>query len=230
MPEDLPKLIKSISDLAPARRDLSARVRNAGAKTLVAALGLLGINIGSPSASPSPAAEIAVAPVIANRKDKSGQGGIVMQLASNLASQVSFLGHRSHRSHSSHRSHYSSYGGSGGSSTGTVTPKPTTPSVLAEDSSPLAGAQMLTGKITDVQSVKQYFILKDNADNSHTVYFAGTTKVHLLSPTDQTSTVDTLKAFMGSIPLKVGQSIMVHWKTVETKKTALQITLFELPK
>ncbi len=229
MPEDLPKLSKSISNFAPARKDLSVRIRKAGAKTLVAALGLLGINIGA-SASPSPAAEIAVAPVIANRKDKTGQGSVVLQLASNLANQASFLGHRSHRSHSSHRSHYSSSGGSSGSSSGTVTPGTTTPPVLAEDNSLLAGAETLTGKITEVQSVKQYFILMDNAGNSHTVYFAGTTKVHLLSPSDQTSTIDTLKAFMGSIPLKVGQSIMVHWKTVEAKKTALQITLFELPK
>jgi hypothetical protein len=228
--KDLPKLSKSVSDFAPNREDLSARIRRAGAKTLVAALSLLGIQIGA-SASPAPAAEIAIVPVIANRKDKTERGSIVLQLASNLANQISFLGHRSHRSHSSHRSHYSSSGGSGGSSSGTVTPpKTTAPPVLAEDNSPLASAESLTGKITEVQSAKQYFVLKDNAENFHTIYFAGTTKVHLLSPSDQTSTVDTLKAFMGSIPLKVGQSIMVHWKTVEAKKTAVQITLFELPK
>jgi hypothetical protein len=229
MSEDLPKLSKSISAIAPTRKDLSARIRKAGAKTLVAALGLLGINVGA-STSPAPAAEIAVAPAIVNRKEKTERGSVILQLASNFTSPISFLGHRSHRSHSSHRSHYSSSGGSSGSSGSTVTPKQTTPPVLAEDNSLLAGAEMLTGRITEVQSAKQYFILKDNAENSHTIYFAGTTKVHLLSPSDQTSTVDTLKAFMGSIPLKVGQSIMVHWKTIEAKKTALQITLFELPK
>jgi hypothetical protein len=226
MPEDLPKISKSICDLAPPRSAISARIRNAGAKTLMAGLSLLGINVAA-SPTSSQAAEIAPAPIIANRKDKNQQS-LVLQLASSLSNQISFLGHRSH---SSHRSHYSSSGGGGSTATPSPTvPRTTTvPSPAAKvDSEFLTGAQTVTGKITEIQAEKQYFSLKDDSDKMHTIYFTGTTKVHLLSPSDQISTIDTLKAFTGSVPLKVGKSILVHWKTIDAKKTALQITFFEL--
>jgi hypothetical protein len=225
MSEEFPKVTKSISDLSPSRTSIFTRFRKGGARSLVLALGLLGIPIGASSTPSALAANPAFVPAITNRKER-GRQNFILHLGSRLIDQASLLAHRSHRSHSSHRSHYSGSGGSGGYTV--PAPRPAAPpKAEADDPLLIADAQTLTGKITEVEDEKQYFVLQDAAEIRHTLHFKGTTKVRILSPTDRTTTLDTLKAFTGSVPLKLGKTVLVHWKTVEQRKSALLITLFD---
>lgn len=223
MKKELPKIKKDISDFSPSLRDLVHRIQCVGSTALVAALGLLGLNADTTKISSSDSAQPTTSPTITNRKDKTEASTLVLEQARTDQNQQSLLAHRSHSSHSSHRSHYSSAGGG----TTTTSVKPTENTWQNEDQL-LVGTQRLTGIITEVQSEKEYFILKDETNNLHTIYYKDTTRVRVTSPKDQTTTIETLKAFTGSLPLKVGKSVLVHWKTQESKKVAMLITFFEL--
>lgn len=224
MKKELPKIKKDLGDFAPGLREIVSRIRSAGSKTLIVALGLLGLHAGASQMPSSDTAQPTLSPTITNRKEKTEASTLVLELAGTDQNQQSIIAHRSHSSHSSHRSHYSSAGGG-------VT-KPATPPKTAEktDDQSLVGAQKLSGTIVEVQSTKEeeYFILKDEANRNFTIYFNDTTKVRVISPNDQTTSMGTLKAFSGSLPLKVGKSVLVHWKTQESKQFAVLITFLAL--
>ena len=214
---DLPELRKSLEDLAPSRRDIVDRIKGASTKTLIVALGLIGIHPGTQQLSASGSPKPVPTPTIVNRRDKSEASTLVLNLADTDQDTSDML---AHRSHSSHRSHYSSVSG------GTTSTKPSTPTKTKEDAS-IVNAQKLVGTISEVPAGKddEYFELKDEEGNFHTIYYKGTTTLLISGATEQKFTVETLKSFGGSLPLKVGKVITVFWKQVETKKTAIQINL-----
>lgn len=219
MAKELPKIEKSLADLAPTRREISARVRTAGAKTLVAALGLLGMNVGAPPTSISQAAQITPLPAIINRKERTTFSNLVLNLGMSDHSQI-MMQHRSHASHASHASHVS--GVSGGTSTPAAKP------AESDDALLLANSEKLTGTITEVQAESDNFLLKDSVNMVHRIYFKGGTKVRILGSTDQTSTIETLRAFTGAVPLRKGNRVTVYWNAEELKKVAVQINRFDL--
>jgi len=223
MRKELPKIKKDIGDFAPSLKDIVHRIRCVGSTALVAALGLLGLNAGTPQIPSSDSEQPTASPTITNRNDKAETSPLVLNLAGTDQSQKSVLAHRSHSSHSSHRSHYSSAGG--GTVTTSVKPQK---NVQQNDEQLLVGTQRLSGTITEVQAEKEYFVLKDEENRNNTIYFKNTTSVRVASLKDQTTTIETVKAFSGSLPLKVGKSVIVYWKIQESKMVAMLITFSEL--
>lgn len=221
MQKELPKIDKDVGAFAPTRKDLLGRVRRAGSKTLVAALGILGAH----AAQIAPSSASTMLPVITNRRDKAETSPLVLELAATDNDQQFAL---AHRSHSSHRSHYSSASGGGSVVTPPKTVTPPTKTVEATDTTSLVGTLTLTGTITEMQSSKDYFVIKDGANNIHNVYFKDATSIRTLSPKEVTTTIETLKAFSGTFPLKVGKSVLVHYKTENAKKMAVLITTLEM--
>lgn len=230
MKRKLPVVEKKLDEFSPTRKELKARVKKIGLNALVAGFGLLGTAQGMTAAvGSSPVSLPQGALQISNRKEKERSPKLVLQLGSFEDNMRLVANHRSHRSHSSHRSHYSSRGRTAPAPA--PAPPPVTPTPAPSTSVPdqqIESLDKVTGEITSVDLEKKTFILKEESGKEHIFSFSDETKVRVLTPNDQTTTLGAIKAFSGSSPIRKGKNLMVHWKQDNRMgKVTVQLTIFE---
>ena len=227
MKKKLPVVEKRLDEFSPTRKELKARVKKVGLNALVAGFGLLGTAQGMTAAvGSSPGSLPQGALQISNRKEKERSPKLVLQLGSFEDNMRLMANHRSHRSHSSHRSHYSSTGRTAPSRPPATTPPPA-PSTSVPDQQ-IESLDKVTGEITSVDLEKKSFILKEESGKEHIFSFSDETKVRVLTPNDQTTTLGAIKAFSGASPIRKGKNLMVHWKQDNRMgKVTVQLTIFE---
>ena len=229
MKKKLPVVEKKLDDFSPTRKELKARVKKIGLNALVAGFGLLGTAQGMTAAvGSSPVSLPPGALEISNRKEKERSPKLVLQLGSFEDNMRLMANHRSHRSHSSHRSHYSSRGRTAPA----PAPPPVTPTPAPSTSVPdqqIESLDKVTGEITSVDLENKNFILKEESGKEHIFSFSDETKVKVLTPSEQITTLGAIKAFSGSSPIRKGKNLLVNWKQDSNmRKVAVQLTIFEL--